>query len=245
MSAIRYNRRVLRYFFIAAFIIFILYVLFSSSGDSPRQASSSAVRKVSSGLKPCKTILRHKFEPFSSNYIFMCSIVAMDDSRKIGQLRAQGDYRKGGPRRGWKIAPPEKGSGKWSFGVDLGVRNEHGLFGRNLTGQDNSWPAFGRVRNFTELKFTSLYFAQIYFKKQSILNYIFIFSSRCKYWNYPDDLPRASVVLVFHNEGWSTLLRTVHSVINRTPPQFLEEVLLVDDFSDKGIIGNTSNRNYL
>lgn len=30
------------------------------------------------------------------------------------------------------------------------------------------------------------------------------------------------------------LMRTVHSVINRTPPQFLEEVLLVDDFSDKG-----------
>lgn len=43
---------------------------------------------------------------------------------------------------------------------------------------------------------------------------------------------QASVVLVFHNEGKSVLLRTVHSVINRTPSRFLEEVLLVDDFSD-------------
>ncbi|KAK3092658.1 hypothetical protein FSP39_005536 [Pinctada imbricata] len=55
----------------------------------------------------------------------------------------------------------------------------------------------------------------------------------CKYWHYPEDLPTASVILVFHNEGWSTLLRTVHSVINMSPPQFLKEVVMVDDFSDK------------
>ena len=54
----------------------------------------------------------------------------------------------------------------------------------------------------------------------------------CQFWDYPTKLPKASVILVFHNEGWSTLFRTVNSVLNRSPPQFLEEVLLVDDKSE-------------
>uniref|UniRef100_A0A7M5VDH8 Polypeptide N-acetylgalactosaminyltransferase n=1 Tax=Clytia hemisphaerica TaxID=252671 RepID=A0A7M5VDH8_9CNID len=54
----------------------------------------------------------------------------------------------------------------------------------------------------------------------------------CKHWNYPIDLPTASVIFIFHNEGWSTLLRSVHSVINRTPAQFLHEIVLVDDKSE-------------
>lgn len=60
------------------------------------------------------------------------------------------------------------------------------------------------------------------------------FTFRCKYWHYPEKMPKASVVIVFHNEGWSTLMRTVHSVINMSPPNLLEEVVMVDDYSDKG-----------
>ncbi|XP_041352821.1 N-acetylgalactosaminyltransferase 7-like [Gigantopelta aegis] len=55
----------------------------------------------------------------------------------------------------------------------------------------------------------------------------------CKYWWYPEKLPTASVILAFHNEGWSTLVRTVHSIVNTSPPQLLKEVIMVDDFSDK------------
>lgn len=44
-------------------------------------------------------------------------------------------------------------------------------------------------------------------------------------------LPTASVVIIFFNEPYSVLIRTVHSVLNTSPKNLLKEVILVDDGS--------------
>lgn len=59
----------------------------------------------------------------------------------------------------------------------------------------------------------------------------FYFSCRNK--TYYSILPSVSVIIVFHDEYLSVILRTVHSIMNRSPDQLLKEIILVDDFSSK------------
>ncbi|XP_076472291.1 polypeptide N-acetylgalactosaminyltransferase 5-like [Babylonia areolata] len=59
-------------------------------------------------------------------------------------------------------------------------------------------------------------------------------SPQCQKKTFRSDLPEVSVIIIFHNEAWTVLLRSVHSVLSRTPSNLLREVILVDDMSTMG-----------
>lgn len=57
---------------------------------------------------------------------------------------------------------------------------------------------------------------------------------QCRKIKYSDKLPVASIVMVYHNEALSMILRSIYSILNRTPENLLREIVLVDDCSSIG-----------
>jgi hypothetical protein len=65
---------------------------------------------------------------------------------------------------------------------------------------------------------------------------------KCAAVRYDKKLPTVSVVIIFTNEAWTPLLRTIWSVLDKTPAEYLHEIILVDDFSDKKHLGGKLDR---
>lgn len=53
-----------------------------------------------------------------------------------------------------------------------------------------------------------------------------------------DSLPTTSVIIIFYNEPYSVLLRTVHSTLNTCVGRLLKQIILVDDGSTNEELGD-------
>ena len=79
-------------------------------------------------------------------------------------------------------------------------------------------------------EFTALYVDNIMCNILNILH-------RCeqKKWGPVETMPDVSVIITFHEtESISHLLRTVHSLVQRTPRALLNQIILVADNTHKG-----------
>ena len=57
-------------------------------------------------------------------------------------------------------------------------------------------------------------------------------TDECRTANYSVNLPKVSIILSFYNEPFTMVMRTIYSILNRSPLDLIEEILLVDDCSD-------------
>lgn len=91
----------------------------------------------------------------------------------------------------------------------------------------NSMEAMEMRNSIREHKY-NLYASEQISLRRSLPDYRY---PECRDLTYPERLPNISAIIVVHNEGWSMILRTVWSIIDRSPPQLLHEIIIVDDAS--------------
>lgn len=58
----------------------------------------------------------------------------------------------------------------------------------------------------------------------------------CRKVNYVSNLPKVSIIMIFHNEPLSMILRSIFAVFKRTSEELLEEIVLIDDKSTHGLL---------
>lgn len=70
--------------------------------------------------------------------------------------------------------------------------------------------------------------------RDSVIDASFYF--RCSNISYDHVSLEASIIIIYHNEALSVLIRMLNSILDRTPSNLLKEIILYDDFSDEDTI---------
>ncbi|KAH7969415.1 hypothetical protein HPB52_017813 [Rhipicephalus sanguineus] len=84
--------------------------------------------------------------------------------------------------------------------------------------------------------------SRILYLRKSCLDSAWPVGETCQKKRYVPKLPTASVIVLFHSEHWTTLLRTATSVLSRSPPELIEEIILSDVYSNKGLPGASAEK---
>ncbi|KAL4222594.1 Ricin-type beta-trefoil [Mactra antiquata] len=139
-----------------------------------------------------------------------------DHKEKNKEKGDQGNAQIEPPREKRKEDAARNGPGEMGIGVDV---NREKLTKEQQADYDKGWNdhAFNR------------YVSDMISLHRSLPD---VRDPECANIDYGDNLPDACVIIIFHNEAWSVLMRTVHTVIDRSPAKYLKEVILVDDFSE-------------
>lgn len=85
-----------------------------------------------------------------------------------------------------------------------------------------------KINELTAIHNYNLYASDQISVRRNLLDYR---AMECRDLAYPKRLPTVSVIIILYNEAWSMILRTVWSIIDRSPPELLREIILVDDAS--------------
>lgn len=101
-----------------------------------------------------------------------------------------------------------------------------GDFGRSFIPMNDHERA--KINELSAIHNYNLYASDHISVRRNLLDYR---SMECRDLNYPRRLPTVSVIIILYDEAWSMILRTIWSIIDRSPPELLREIILVDDAS--------------
>ena len=158
--------------------------------------------------------------------VFLCQNYTCDEGEEVCQSQAKGDNscteeeETVAADSQYKVAPLSYGDLKWE---EFDWRSYQAA---DLSGEDHQDP----VRRFSLNILESSRLAP----DRSLPDNR---AEQCEEVKYHSQLAESSVIITFRAEPRSTLLRTVVSVLTRTPPQILREIILVDDNNDDESVG--------